>query len=523
MKKDEFKIYLLILLFLYTNYIQGQQTTPVGAVPFECRVLNQGGGGGSLQQTATCSPDFLRDYNVAPIITVFVNVHIWNTNENLSTATLLSRARQMIDETNATLNDMQQNFRAGPGGQPAPRVEDAKYRLKLYTDPVSDPSDINGGIWVYNTPLEFPVNKDILDIGPNSTQFPSYQDKYGDNAIDILLVNYRAKPYSSPPPNFITNSTGYVRGVGGKYVILADLNGGFEADALNGTTNRSDLIWRSTCRALNHEIAHILSLEHSFECGRFNNCPDIDAVQECGSTCPTFSTCGGANNQTKCPGTTRNICSYGQSWNIMAYDWWANAITRCQWERVYNYSINTSFAAVKACATTTSLNLTTSPLADYRASQQIASTSVVNAGRDVTYQAPSIKLNAGFRVALGAAFLAAPSTFPCCDAPPSSIVVADEAELVLYNKNNEDKEFEVFPNPFNNEIKIQFPKTSIFHNQTETQLNLNIVDMNGKTVYSAVISPLDETIISTKNFTSGIYVIKLLTGNIEKTYRIVKI
>ncbi len=508
------KIFIIILLIVYQLPLFSQADAHI-----DCRVLS---GGSSLnsQGQVTCF-DYNTDYENAPILTIYVNIHIFNTTPAVSNAILVQRARDFIRFSNETLDNMQQNYRNGPGGVPAPRVEDAKYRLKLYSHPDSL-QDVNGGIWVYPAVLMFPqsVGDDITTVSDNATQFPGYSRRYGNNAIDILLVNIGAKVNNMPPPTFNANTTGYVRGRGGNFVIMADLNGAFQADALNGTTNPNDLIWRSIARALNHEIAHILSLNHTFECG-YTECADVDVVAECGSTCSATNPCGGANNRTDCPGTTRAICTYGHSWNIMAYDWFQHSITRCQWGRIYNYAINTTFAPIRDCATSTTQTLTTSPLADYRASQQITSTSVIGTGRDVTYQSSLIRLNPGFRVALGAAFLASPSTFPCCDPPPASIAPPGENELTLKNNEENNNDFQVFPNPFENEITIRFQKNNAFSNQKQTQLD--IIDVNGKIVHSAIINTSDETKISTKNFAPGLYMVRLSVKNLQKTYQIIKI
>jgi len=136
-----------------------------------CQVISNSNS--SATSTSTCTPVFATHYNNAPIITMYVNVHIWNSDENLQDATLVNRARQMIQVCNETFDNMQQNFRAAPNGQPAPRVEDAKIRLKLYSE-TTNTNDVNRGIWVYPQNMwEFNPNVGIGAV-VYPTGFPGY-------------------------------------------------------------------------------------------------------------------------------------------------------------------------------------------------------------------------------------------------------------------------------------------------------------------------------------------------------------
>ena len=116
------KIFIIILLIVYQLPLFSQADAHI-----DCRVLS---GGSSLnsQGQVTCF-DYNTDYENAPILTIYVNIHIFNTTPAVSNAILVQRARDFIRFSNETLDNMQQNYRNGPGGVPAPRVEDANYIL----------------------------------------------------------------------------------------------------------------------------------------------------------------------------------------------------------------------------------------------------------------------------------------------------------------------------------------------------------------------------------------------------------
>lgn len=519
MKSNTILFYIISVISIASSHlIYCQTTVPTGAPRFQCEIQNQGS---SLNLSSTCTPVFSSDYNQAPIINVMVNVHIWNSNENLSNATLVSRVKQFIEVCNSTLDDMQQNFQLSPNGQPAPLVDDAKFRLKLYSE-ASNTADVNGGIWVYPTKMHT-WSGSILNYPVNTTNFPGYSNKYSNKVVDILFINFGS--YSTS--GFFANNaraTGYVGGTGGKLVVMADLNGAFQADALNGTTNQNNLIWRSIARATNHEIAHILSLRHTFECNGANGCNDIDVNRECGSNCSSFKTCGFPNNPSTpssltCPNTNLAICKYANSHNIMAYDWWQFSITRCQWEKVYGYatSVQSSNLTIKTCPTAQTITLTSSPLPDYRASQQITSTSVLTVGKDLTYQAPLIKLNAGFKIPKGTYFLGYPSTFPCCAVPPSTVGIANTNQTISIF-DEEQVQMQVAPNPFSDYLNIQF----LFSEKQGRPLRIEIFDINGKSIHAVNTNDGSDLMLDTKEYASGYYSLKVTSENWNKVIPIIK-
>ncbi|AEE53188.1 zinc-dependent metalloprotease [Haliscomenobacter hydrossis] len=482
---------------------------------FECAtVMNSNA---SVGTSATCTPEFDRDYNNAPIINMYVNVHIWNSNENLADAVLVDRVRQLIRVCNETLDNMQLNFRNGPNGQPAPRVEDAKIRLKLYSE-TTNTADVNGGIWVYPTPRMWDLA--FITTIPNDNSpagFPEYVRRY-NNVIDIMFVNFGTRILNGQRT---ASATGYTA-AGEDYIVHADLNGAFEADAINGTTNEGDLIWRSVARALNHEIGHILGLAHTYECGYTQCLVDVDVNLECGSTCPNFSPCGGFNNGDRCPVTNAAVCLYGNSHNIMANSWSPNVITQCQWERAYENAINSNATFIRDCANVANLTLTTSPGVDYRATQMITSTSVIATNRDVTYQAPTIVMNSGFQVPLGTAFLASPSTFPCCD-PPSSLYLPENEFSSMQVPIAEQKlGLKVFPIPFTDKLTIQATKMGMKIGQEN--LSLQLIDLNGRIVHTAtMMAASSEITLNVSNIPPGQYFVKIMGKNANYTYRATKL
>lgn len=516
MKANKIFHSLLLLAFLvFSGVMRAQVQTP-----FECRT-NMNAVSSIITHLRTCTPSFLTDYNNAPIINLYVNVHIWNTNENLSTAVMVDRVRKMIDVCNETLDNMQQTTQPGPNGQYAPRVEDAKIRLKLYSDPANT-ADVNGGIWVYPknmwtygfiTTIDYPYD------------FPGYVRRYS-NVIDITLVNFGTFTY--PNGKRYSQATGYTSGTNSGYVVMADLNAAFEADNLNGTVDPAQLNWRSVARSLNHEMTHILSLTHTFEC-TFTQClVDIDVSNECYSNCPSYSTCGGEGNADYCPApSTNKICKYANSQNIMAYDWYQHAITRCQWERVYETAIAGGVKDwIKGCPPTANINLilSTSPDLDYRASQSITSTSAIAVNRDVTYQAPTIAMNGGFQVPLGAAFFASPSTFPCCSSPVASINDpggGEELSFVKVQNNREQATYNVFPIPFTDRLTLQAAKLGMSVESGTIQLQL--LDLNGRVVHTTTLEAAAEMSLSVPNLPPGQYFVKLSGKSTQFVYRASKL
>jgi hypothetical protein len=475
--------------------------------------------------STTCTPVFNTHYNNAPIINVYINVHIWRTDANETTAVMVDRVRQMIRAANENLDNMQQNWRNGPGGQPAPRVEDAKFRLKLYSE-TTNSLDVNGGIWVYPTHMNTWSGSIGTYAQSEQTDFPGYTRRY-NNVIDVTFLNFGSFPLPLPGrPNYRSaRNTAYTQLDGGNFVVAADLNGAFQADQQNGTTNPGELISRAIGRALNHEIGHILSLRHTFECGYSQCLADVDVPGECGSRCQNLQLCGETNNfeLAGCDGGSNPVCRYDNSANLMAYSWVQNAITRCQWERLYQFAIGSNHTSIQDCALTNTLTLTSSPGIDYRARQLITSTSVIQVNRDVTYQAQSIILNAGFQVPQGAEFLASSSTFPCCD-PPISLQSSELLSIPTQQRTEFEggDRYKIFPVPFLDKLTIQ-PTQLGLNSKTDESLTLQVLDLNGRLVHSALMQSRGEITLDLSKIPIGHYFVKITGKTIQHTFRVNKV
>ncbi len=497
MKK--FCVFLFITI-LFVNSLLSQQPLPS---PGYLYCIAQDAGSSFISTSSTCELNYSSDYKNSPVVTIYLNIHIFETSPLSGTTTLVNRAKDFVKFANESLMDMQPNWRNGPNGVVAPHITSAKIRYKLYSN-ASNSQDTNGGIWIYPARTEDP-SKHVVQFN-----LP-YVKRYGNNVIDVVWYNY---PISS-------NSTGAALlggaslGGGSNVIRIADFNGATSIDLRNGNED-----WRrAVSRAFNHEVGHILNLKHSTDCSNPCGGIDLDVQQECGPKCPSKRTCDNLNpGKINCNGTTIDICTWGNSRNMMSQGWWDDALTQCQWEKMFNHMLNVSRNYNKICPTSQLLVLTTSPLNDYRASQQITSTSVVATNEDLTYQAPLIKLNGGFKIPKGTYFLAYPSTFPCCTNPTTlSVAGTNEDNIVVISDHNEMK-VQIRPNPFSDHLNIKF----LLNTSEEEQILIELFDINGKLVSALNTSSVSDFRIDTQEYTTGYYSLKATSKNWSQTIPIIK-
>lgn len=486
-----------------------------GGEYIDCHLLPSGSSL-NLQGQSTCY-DYYTEYEDAPIITLYVNVHIFNTTPAVSNATLIQRARDFIRFSNETFANMQQNWRDGPGGVPAPYIPDAKIRVKLYSES-SNPNDLNGGIWTYSTQMY-----DIFDATEEHPQYligdVPYTPRYGNKVIDVILVNYGL--FSKNGENNLVSLAGVTQQGAtnsNNYIYVSDVNAAAERDIIenNGTNN-----WlKAISRTFNHEVGHVFNLYHSEYC--FNPCDDIDidVEAECGAKCPQVATCNGYNPEDiNCNGNTVSTCTWGNSRNIVSQGWWNDAITPCQWEQVFMHALNNSRNFYRLCSTNTTLNLTSSPLDDYRASQSITSTSIVTGTRKVDYFSPLIRLNAGFRVAQGTQFWAYPASFACCSS--GSLQSNEDISYRMLELDSKADNSNIYPNPFKDELHLNTELLGL--QDLKEPYSVSIFDNQGRQVYKGKISSIDNVKLDTSNWKSGFYFIVIQSATESLSKKVIKI
>lgn len=175
-----------------------------------------------------------------------------------------------------------------------------------------------------------------------------------------------------------------------------------------------------------------------------------------------------------------------------------------------------------------------SPESFYHATQFITSNSTIAAtevfngntvSRKVGYRAPTINLTSGFKVELGATFLAG-APYSCV---PYTANIANTETFLMQNPstkptNSERKnktDFEINPNPFSNTVKFSF------NLDQKSVTNLIIYDLTGKVVNQVVNQSMlleggHEYEINTSNWSQGIYFCKVTLHGKTKVYKFVK-
>ncbi len=455
------------------------------------------------------------DFSNAPVINVYINAHITVSEQNESTTELVQRIRFLIDEANKSLENLQPNF--GIPVSRTPWIPKAKVKLKLYSDLAVQPNDTFGGIWVYPFRQGLPKTTPATRV----SGLWGHQNRYGSNVMDIVFVNYLYNNTNDLPHSLGLASLGGSNNFNVAHV--ADINRCFFYSNLPGQNNERVL---QLSRALNHEVGHMLSLSHVEDCN--NECSnavsnprpdsDINPNWECGSRCPEKGTCGGFNPKDIVCNDSIPNCLWANSTLMMSQGWWQNSVTPCQWNRIFNYVKNNSVNYFKLCHTDTVYVLPTSPHREYRASQQISSTSTIATGRDVDYFAPSIVLNPGFAVALSTQFLAYPALFTCCDG-----IITRSNPLVEDNSGNNQNpaRLTIAPNPFDNKIQIKY------HIETDTdKVKLTMTDVTGRIVKNIPVSHQSkgqhQVEVNTHILPNGIYFIHYQSNGNNFTQKLIK-
>ncbi len=175
-----------------------------------------------------------------------------------------------------------------------------------------------------------------------------------------------------------------------------------------------------------------------------------------------------------------------------------------------------------------------SPESFYHATQSITSNSTIAAtevyngntvSRKVGYRAPSISLTAGFKVELGATFLAG-APYSCV---PYTANVANTETFLMQNPSTKstnlgkksEADIVITPNPFSNIVKFSF------NLDQKSVTNLIVYDIAGKVVNEVVKQSMltegnHEYDINTSNWSQGLYFCKFTLHGKTKVYKFVK-
>lgn len=508
----------LVALNISASILYGQPNN----VP-SCIVLNNPSTSNFALTPLTHCFDFDANFANAPIMNIYINAHITISEQSETPQMLVQTVRNFIDEANRVLDNLQPNF--GIPTTRTPWIPRAKIRFKLFSDIATQPNDQFGGIWVYpfrqglGTTITIIDGVENLTLDEPPTAWP-HQNRYGSNVLDVVFANYR---YTNPA-HALSTGRAFLNGTNANNAIwVADLNRQFFRSNQPGANNEALL---QLSKAFNHEVGHILSLLHAEDCD--NNCStvrvnplhdsDINTGSECGSRCPNESTCEFENPGTVTCGDGNRNCLWSNSALMMAQGWLQHSITPCQWNRMFNYVRPNTINYLRLCHTANTFTLPTSPLREYRASQQITSTSPIAAGRNVDYFSPSIILNPNFTVALGAQFLAYPAFFTCCGE-----VGIGGGQLAEDNNqiNVLTPKFNFIPNPFGDYIQINYQIDTDFD-----KVDLTMTDISGKIVKNIPINAQSkgqyQIEIKTNDLSNGIYFIQYQSNGNISTQKIVK-
>jgi Secretion system C-terminal sorting domain len=481
---------ILILFLLCTAYISGLTQNP--EFSFDCKVIGSPPNNSNSSSNSTCQISF-NDYINAPSITLNVNFHVV-PNRFANNAEAILAVRRLLDNINLILQNLDR-YRIDQNISPAAFVPSTKVKCKLYSEP-TNLNDINGGIWLYGNGVD-------------------WTDQYNGRALNIILQSEL---------DALGNDSG---GLSGDVAFTG--TSGNTINVRNFFFHRNGDIGFFPV-TLVHEIGHRLGLNHPEWCN--NECAniDIDPALECSTNCPQVGVCSpnsfennGGRRACEVNGNLVNLCrSSCDRTNLLtaACFRYPRAMTPCQWEVIFNDVRRNNPQYALLCFTASTFLLPQSPLNDYRASQSITSTSIIQGNRQVDYWAPTITLNAGFQVAQGTGFVAAPTTFPCCTAGSGGGEPnADNSNNPILEKQNEA--LTVIPNPFSESINISYEVTEDFDNS-----EMNIIDLSGRVVKNIPIKSQNkgryQIELKTSDLSNGIYLIRYKSKNQVITKKIVK-
>ncbi|MBK8242218.1 MAG: hypothetical protein IPK88_02240 [Saprospiraceae bacterium] len=196
-------------------------------------------------------------------------------------------AQRLINHINSILRDLQYSATSK-----AQFLGDSRMRVELYSDP-TETSDSTHGVWYWKS-------KDQCKY------------LYGDSVLHIFIVDY--------DQNKDCNLKGYACGLDFCNELVLQ-------DAYDNALNQCIFGWWSFASLFCHEMGHIMGLCHSFYCD--NECKDVDLdiARECNKN-PCYSDCGGPNS-----GFCNNWPSGSN--NMMGYNANQNALSPCQWKKLF--------------------------------------------------------------------------------------------------------------------------------------------------------------------------------------------
>ena len=378
--------------------------------------------------------DFNTNYQSVPIMTINVNVQYLNNRFSTHDEAAVA-IKKFIKDANNFLSNFDQYNLNGPNGLPSALVPSAKIQLKLYSD-ATEPNDTYGGIWITDDAYVFGV----------AGNHPAL--KYGDKVLNIILNDNQTITSQS------CDSNGFVTGVGNTGDNTVYVSNLYCKHFYNITKT-------TTIATMIHEVFHKIGLYHAYQCDNICRNIDIRIESECRSRCPTEQICaisgdGCGRDGFICGGSDQVCDCYQASNNFMSQGGLRASITPCQWSLMFNTALSKNPKFAILCYSASTFTLPQSPLNDYRASQSITSTSVLQGDRQVDYWSPTITLNPGFEVRQGTSFIAAPSTFPCCTGSGNGggDAVSDNNSNTPINKIKDG--LLITPNPFNESVSIDY-------------------------------------------------------------------